>query len=210
MNDAEKSKPRRDTMRATSFRLAICIVMTFVGCSESRGVIPPGGTNETPLNTKQHNKEMVGDEIDPDAERVSMPQIDLADFEKFPIKSDAIIPTRKAKTPLILTGVVTHPSPESKGAGVTIKFWSRKPIAGVPTPPGRGHVVESFKGSAGPLPGGPADEYHYELHGRLPERGHYDVTMEVFHAILEPDISKPSSFDNVTTTLVAEGAVDVE
>jgi hypothetical protein len=186
-----------------------CLLLVIAGCGESRGVIPLGGTNETLIDAKAYNEKTGQKEINPNAEVISLPRIDLDDPETFPNKSDTLLPRRKAGTSLRLVGMVTHPSPLPKGARITIRFWSQATVRGVPTPPGRGHAMGWIDGNAEARPGGLPQEWYYEIDGKLPERGHYQLTMEIYTAVLDPDMSTPP-MELLKTWVVAEGDLEVD
>lgn len=64
-------------------------------------------------------------------------------------------------------------------------------------------------GNAEARPGGLPQEWYYEIDGKLPERGHYQLTMEIYTAVLDPDMSTPP-MELLKTWVVAEGDLEVD
>lgn len=189
-------------MKTLQLYLSLCLV-SFWGCSDNVGVIPPGGTDETKVDPAAIAKEEAEKRIDPNAERLSLPKVDFRNSEAFPVQVQNMFPIRKRGTAVKIVGEGVHPSPESLGAGVFVKFW--------PDGQDEVNVKHVIQGGTHELTGTPTGEWSYELDGNLPPQpGRYGVRVEMFHLKVDPNVMELPTKDRVTTTVVMKGEVTVE
>ena len=189
------------------------LLLGLWGCSENPGVIPTSGTDETAIDRDALAREQELEDqrkIDPNAEVLTLPKVDLSRHEEFPIQVQDFLPARKRGASIKLVGEISsHPSPTAVGAGVVVKFW--------PVEKGRDYTTHALSGGATAPEGQPASEWAYVLNGTYPrEPGRYGVRIEVFTVRLGLDLKKLTAEELSDVTVrgatynVAEGEVDVE